>query len=155
VNCSIQTTVHVPAATDITGSMGDGSLIANGLSGTVHIQNGDGSISMRDHVGNVWLETGDGTIDLTGLTADSVIASSGDGSVVLGFARPPTAVAVHSGDGSVELAVPHDGTAYAVSTSGGNGGVDNQVASDPGAVRHIAVTTGDGSISLHYGPPNR
>ena len=65
--------------------------------------------------------------------ADSVDVSSGDGSVVVGFSRPPTAVAVHSGNDSV----------------------DNPVANDPGAPRHIGVTTGDGSASLDYGVPNR
>lgn len=155
VDCWIQTTVHVPAATDITGSMGDGSLAANGLTGTIHLQDGDGSIDVTNQVGNVWVRSGNGSVDLAGLTADSVDVSSGDGSVAVGFSHPPRAVTVHSGNGSVDLALPRDGTAYAISTSSGNGSVDNQVANDPGAPRRIAVTTGDGSASLHYGIPSR
>jgi hypothetical protein len=154
VNCWIHTTVHVPAATSITGSIGDGSLAANGLTGTIHVQDGDGSIHVTNQVGNVWVQSGNGSVDLAGLTADSVDVGSGDGSVVVGFSRPPSMVSVHSGNGSVDLALPRDGTAYAISTSSGNGSVDNRVANDPGASRHIRVTTGDGSASLHYGATN-
>jgi hypothetical protein len=120
--------VRMPKEADLQVRTGDGSIKANGLSGTIDLHSGDGALSVSSLKGALRLHTGDGSIegsDLDGkcdatssdgrirLTGrfDVLSTRSGDGSVAVEAQRGSkleSSWSISSGDGSIEVALPAD-----------------------------------------------
>jgi len=132
--CSVTFTVHVPRHLNLRGSVGDGSLTARGL------------------VGTVAFSVGDGRVDLQEMDADSVDLSAGDGSIHVGLVSAPQSIHVVTGDGSGSVCLPSSTPSYAVILHKGDGSIHVDVPNDSRSSRTMALSTGDGSISARLCP---
>ena len=124
---SVNFVISVPRRLTLQARTGDGSILADALTGTLAFDTGDGSIRASDLQGTIRLRSGDGSIALTGADG-SVDAESGDGSLQLQGRMD--ILRAQSGDGSVRIEV--------------------EPGSDPRD--DWTITTGDGSISLRLPP---
>jgi hypothetical protein len=130
-NCSVNYTILVPAGAELNLTTHDGSVLLDGVDGSVTVHAGDGRVQASD------------------LRSPAVDVSGGDGSVSLGWASAPKTVRVSMGDGNLSLSVPPGSGPYAVTKQLGDGHSDITVAEDPKAPRSIAVEMGDGNLSIH------
>ncbi|MFD4654075.1 DUF4097 family beta strand repeat-containing protein [Kitasatospora sp. NPDC058444] len=142
--CGAEIELEVPAATELSGSVGSGSVQVEGLSGDVRMELTSGQLLLFDTSGDVSAHATSGQVRGTGLSMRRVTAKVGSGSVNLGFAKAPRDVDATATSGSVELTVPK-GSRYVVSSEigSGNGRIDPQLADPAGPNRvHAAVTSG-------------
>ncbi|MFH9348247.1 DUF4097 family beta strand repeat-containing protein [Kitasatospora sp. NPDC017646] len=150
LGCGAEIELEVPAATEVTGSVGSGSVDVEGLSGSVRMELTSGQLTLTDTSGEVWAQATSGQVQGTNLSAPRVTARTTSGSVELSFARPPHAVDVRATSGSVNLTLPK-GSRYAFSSSvgSGSGGIDPVLAdsTSPDTV-HAEVDSG----SIMIGP---
>lgn len=149
--CTGDVTLTVPPEVLVVGDASDGHLLLDGLTSAVDVHTADGRLDLRDLSGTLRLATRDGSVRATGLASDTVSLDSADGSVRLGFAKPPTTVRATTRDGSVEVLVPDDGTAYAVSVDVADGSQDVGVPTDPDSASRLTVRTRDGSVRIGTG----
>src|SRR5271155_2936517 len=96
--------VRMPKNADLQVRTGDGSIKADGVSGTVDLHSGDGAIAVGSLKGSVRLHTGDGSIEARDLDG-KCDASSGDGRIRL--AGRFDELSAKSGDGSVVVEALH------------------------------------------------
>ncbi|MGW3228838.1 DUF4097 family beta strand repeat-containing protein [Kitasatospora sp. NPDC001095] len=159
--CGAEIELEVPAATEVTGSVGSGTVQVEGLSGDVRMELTSGQLLLADTSGNVSVHATSGLVQGSNLSVRRVTARVTTGSVQLGFAQAPQEVDTTATSGSVELALPKD-SRYAVSSEigSGNGRIDPVLADSASPSRvHVAVTSGAITIvpapsrSEHPGPP--
>ncbi|MFD0403924.1 DUF4097 family beta strand repeat-containing protein [Kitasatospora sp. NPDC127116] len=144
VGCGAEIELEVPAATEVSGSVGSGSVQVEGLSGDVRMELTSGQLLLFDTSGNVSAHATSGQVRGTNLSTRRVTARVGSGSVQLGFAKAPREVDATATSGSVELTVPKD-SRYAVSSEigSGSGRIDTGLADSSSPNRlHAAVTSG-------------
>ncbi|MFF2543510.1 DUF4097 family beta strand repeat-containing protein [Kitasatospora sp. NPDC058063] len=144
VGCGAEIELEVPAATEVSGSVGSGSVLVEGLSGDVRMELTSGQLLLSDTSGNVSVHATSGQVRGTNLSTRRVTAQVGSGSVQLGFAKAPREVDATATSGSVELTLPR-GSRYAVSSEigSGNGRIDTGLVDSASPNRlHAAVTSG-------------
>ncbi|MFI2608691.1 DUF4097 family beta strand repeat-containing protein [Kitasatospora sp. NPDC018619] len=144
VGCGAEIDLEVPAGTEVSGSVGTGSVQLEGMSGDVRMELTSGQLVLSDTSGEVSVHGTSGLVRGTGLAAPRVSAQLTSGAVELAFARPPHEVEATATSGSVALFLPKD-SRYAVSSEigSGSGRIDPALAdsSSPNRV-HTAVTSG-------------
>lgn len=150
VVCSVSTTVHVPADTDLAGHTGKGSVRVQGVRGSLHLSTGNGSFHVQSATGRIWLHTGNGSVRVSNATPSSLDLRTGNGSLHSALESVPGDIRLRTGNGSIELTLPKGAPPYALESHTGNGSVENRIVTDPRAPRHLAVRTGNGSIHLGY-----
>lgn len=110
----------VPRSLDLIVRTGDGSIVADRISGRIELRTGDGSIRVFESSGELLTESGDGSIEIEDASG-RVEARTDDGSVRL--SGTPGVVRIRSGDGSVAVRV-RDGAVmtddWMVATSDGS-----------------------------------
>jgi hypothetical protein len=148
LGCSGHLRLVVPRDLEVQVHNSDGSLTLRDLDGPVDLSTSDGSINASNLTGRVKLHSADGSMSANGLRSDAVEATTSDGSMRLSFAVAPSSVTADSGDGSIEVVVPADGTAYDVTGTTGAGSRDVSVPTDSNSVRHMQLSTGDGSLKV-------
>jgi hypothetical protein len=148
-SCSMAVTIHTPMQMAVQGRLGDGDFHDQGTSGALTLSTGDGDIDLTRVTGAVTLHTGDGDITARALTSTAVDISSGDGDLSLELANSPQRIRIDTGDGDVDACLPADTPPYAVTTQTGDGRLDNQVPTSPTADHVLAVSAGDGDVSLN------
>ncbi len=131
-NCQINYVITVPEQAPLQLHLGDGSLRLEGVSASVVAR------------------TGNGSIHGSGLRSKTLEATTGDGSVDLGWAAAPTRVTTSVGDGSINISVPRGSGPYAIQRSG-SGTADVAVATDPAAAAKLDLHVGAGSLHVGYG----
>ncbi|MFJ7909929.1 DUF4097 family beta strand repeat-containing protein [Kitasatospora sp. NPDC096204] len=144
LGCGAEIELEVPAATEVSGSVGSGSVRVEGLSGDVRMELTSGQLLLSDTSGNVSVHGTSGMVQGTNLSMSRVAAQFTSGTVQLGFARTPREVDATATSGSVELTLPKD-SRYAVSSEigSGNGRIDPVLADSASPNRlHAAVTSG-------------
>jgi len=127
---------------------GDGHIEATGVEGSLEANTGDGSIRVRGRLDNLTLRTGDGSIEAEMLSGSKMggtwDVTTGDGHVTL---RVPASLSAdldaHTGDGQIEVDFP-------VTTSGKIGGHDLRGKVNGGGPL-LRIRTGDGSIKVLRG----
>jgi hypothetical protein len=128
----VQLQFTVPRGLPVSASAGSGAVLAQGLSGPLH------------------LTATSGTITGAGLTSRRVVAGLTSGDINLRFAGPPSVVSASVTSGSVEIAVPGR-SRYRVTPRVSMGSV--MVApglDDPSAGGRIDVSAGSGSLDVGY-----
>jgi hypothetical protein len=135
--------VRMPKEADLQVRTGDGSIKANGLSGSIDLHSGDGAVSVSSLKGAIRLHTGDGSIDGSDLDG-KCDAVTGDGRIrVTGRFD---VLSAKSGDGSIGVEALHGSKLDSPwSITSGDGGID--VALPANLPVDIDATTGDGHIS--------
>jgi Putative adhesin len=134
--------VRMPKDGDLHVETGDGSIKANGLSGTVDLHSGDGSVTVNALNGVVRLHTGDGTIDGSNLDGNCE-AFSGDGSI--GLSGRFDVLRAKSGDGSINVhALQGSKLDSEWNIGSGDGSIDVTLPS--GLPLDIDASTSDGRI---------
>jgi hypothetical protein len=146
--CSVDYEVTVPADVEVRGSIDNGHLDVTGTNGSVDARASNGAITLVEVEGDVELRSDNGSLTAAGLVADTVTASTSNGSVDLGFAEPPSFVDADSDNGSIELRLPPVGGGYRVDMDTDNGSTDLGVATDPGSGRHITASTSNGDVRV-------
>ncbi|MEU3570426.1 DUF4097 family beta strand repeat-containing protein [Kitasatospora sp. NPDC036755] len=144
LGCGAEIELEVPAATEVSGSVGSGSVQVEGLSGDVRVELTSGQLLLSDTSGNVTVHGTSGLVLGTNLSMGRVAARFTSGSVQLGFARIPREVDATATSGSVELTLPKD-SRYAVSSEigSGSGRIDTELVDSASPNRlHAAVTSG-------------
>ncbi|MEV7772309.1 DUF4097 family beta strand repeat-containing protein [Kitasatospora sp. NPDC086791] len=146
--CGAEIEVDVPAATEVSGSVGSGSVELTGLSGNVDLGLTSGVLLLVDTSGDVSARATSGLIQGTKLSARRVDVRIASGSVELDFARAPQAVETRATSGSVTMTLPR-GSRYAFSSDigSGNGRIDPQLA-DPDSPNRIHATATSGSVTI-------
>ncbi|MEU1283677.1 DUF4097 family beta strand repeat-containing protein [Kitasatospora sp. NPDC005856] len=146
--CGAEIELEVPAATEVSGSVGSGSVQVEGLSGDVRMELTSGQLLLFDTSGDVSLHATSGQVRGTNLSMRRVTAQVVSGSVQLGFAKAPREVDATATSGSVELTVPK-GSRYAVSSEigSGNGRIDPRLA-DPASPNRVHTAVTSGSITV-------
>lgn len=137
--------VRMPKDADLQVRTGDGSVKANGVSGTVDIRSSDGALSVSSLKGTLRLHTSDGSIEGSDLDGrcdatssdgrirlsgrfDALSVKSSDGSVgveALHGSKMDSGWSIASGDGSINVALPADLPANIEASSG-----DGHISSD-------------------------
>ena len=135
--------VRMPKDADLQVRTGDGSIKANGVSGSVDLRSGDGALTVGSLKGAVRLHTGDGSIEASDLDG-KCDASSGDGRIRL--TGRFDVLTAKSGDGSVGIEALHGSKLDSSwSITSGDGSIDVAVPADLAA--NIDASSGDGHIS--------
>ncbi|MFF4378692.1 hypothetical protein [Kitasatospora sp. NPDC001547] len=147
--CGAEIELEVPAATEVSGSVGSGSVQVEGLSGAVRMELTSGRLLLSDTSGDVTVQATSGLVQGTDLGSRRVTARVGSGSVTLGFAGVPRAVDATATSGSVEMTVPKDSRyAFSSEVGSGHGRIDPVLADSASPNRvHAAVTSGSISIN--------
>jgi hypothetical protein len=146
--CSVDYDVLVPADVDVRASMINGHLDVVGTTGSVEASSDNGGITLVDVDGDVELRSDNGSLAADGLVADTVTASTSNGTIDLGFVRAPTFVDADSDNGSIELRLPQVSGGYRVDMDTLNGSTELGVATDPASDRHITADTSNGDIRV-------
>lgn len=137
-SCVEQVRVVVPASVDV----------------LVRVENDD--IMVRGIGGEIDLATENGDVETSALTSPSVAASSQNGAVQLGFARPPRRATATSENGDVEVVLPASADNAAVDfvlvASSSNGDVTTPVRTNPSSARSITATSENGNVNVRYQP---
>src|SRR5450631_643094 len=138
--------IRMPKDGDLQVETGDGSIRANGVTGTIDLHSGDGSVTATSLNGTVRLRTGDGSIDASNLEGqceavsgdgrirlsgrfDILNARSGDGSIDVGAlhgSKLESGWNISSGDGSIEVALPID-LPVEIDASTGDGNIRSDI----------------------------
>jgi hypothetical protein len=167
--------VRMPKDADLQVRTGDGSIKANGISGTIDLHSGDGALSVSSLKGSVRLHTGDGSIEASDLDGkcdassgdgrirlsgrfDVLSAKSGDGSVTIDAlhgSKLDSSWSVTSGDGGIEMAVPADLPAN-IEASSGDGRVTTDIPITIEGVMskskvHGKINGGGSTLTIHTG----
>ena len=141
---SVRLIVSLPEVSDVHARSGDGSIVAERLSGSIDLQTGDGSIRARTLSGAVKAGAGDGSIDLDDIDG-RVDVAAGDGSIRV--AGKLTSVRAHTGDGSVTVHVaPGSAPDADWDVATGDGSVRLELPDGFGA--DLDARAGDGSVHL-------
>jgi hypothetical protein len=135
--------VRMPKDADLQVRTGDGSIKANGLSGTIDLHSGDGALTVGSLKGSVRLHTGDGSIDGSDLDG-KCDASSGDGRIRLSGRFD--VLSAKSGDGSISVDALH-GSKLDSSWNIVSGDGRLEVALPPDLPANIEASSGDGRIT--------
>ncbi|MFJ9771880.1 DUF4097 family beta strand repeat-containing protein [Kitasatospora sp. NPDC101157] len=150
--CGAEIELEVPAATEVTGSVGSGAVSVEGLSGSVRMELTSGQLSLVDTSGEVWARSTSGELLGTALRAQRVTAATGSGSVELHFAKAPHAVDARATSGSVTVSVPRNSRyAFSSEVGSGSGQIDPALAdaTSPDTI-HAEVTSG--SLAVNPAP---
>ncbi|MBD0673363.1 hypothetical protein BU198_22290 [Streptomyces sp. CBMA156] len=147
--CGAEIELEVPAATEVSGSVGSGSVRVEGLSGNVRMELTSGELLLSDTSGDVTVGVTSGQVRGGNLSARRVTVRANSGSVSLNFAKAPAVVDAAATSGSVEMTVPKDSRyAFTSETGSGHGGIDPLLA-DPGSPNRMHVAVTSGSISVN------
>jgi DUF4097 and DUF4098 domain-containing protein YvlB len=120
---------------------------------TLELTTGAGSLDVRGVDGRLRATAETGPVRLTGLRSPTVRATSGTGSVLAAFTRPPDSVRATSDTGSVEVVLPDDRTAYVVSATTSTGSTSITVPTDPRSRRTVDAEAGTGSVTVALATP--
>ncbi|MFJ9440412.1 DUF4097 family beta strand repeat-containing protein [Kitasatospora sp. NPDC101235] len=147
--CGAEIELEVPAATEVTGSVGSGSVEVEGLSGDVGLELTSGQLLLSDTSGDVTVHsTSSGQVQGGNLSSRRVTARMGSGTVVLDFAKAPREVDATATSGSVEMTLPKD-SRYSFSSEVGSGhGRVDPLLSDPASPNRVHTAVTSGSISV-------
>lgn len=151
--CSLDSTLSVPAGTGVSLSAGSGNLTVNGsgITGDVSLSTTAGDLTASDFAGHdLTLRTSVGVVTATGIAARDVTVRSSTGDITLTFAQVPDRVTVSAAVGSVSIVLPAGGARYHVvaSSSIGNVSVSPGVHQDATSARLITVNSSTGDISV-------
>ena len=151
--CSLDSTLTVPPATNVNLSSGTGDLTVNGtLNANLSLSTSSGDLTANGLAGKrASLTTSVGNITASGITADDVTVSSDTGDVTLTFTRVPDSVTVNSGVGDVSIVLPRGTTQYDVQMSTNVGNTSSTVPQDTSSPHTINVTSSTGDISITTG----
>jgi hypothetical protein len=129
----------MPRKINLVARSGDGSIVAERLTGRLELRSGDGSIKAIETAGELLAETNDGTITLEEVSG-RIEARTGDGSVhVSGL---PSVLRARSGDGSMVVRIRRGAVMaddWMVTTSDGSvsvelpDGFSAEIEADPGS----------------------
>ncbi|MET8539694.1 DUF4097 family beta strand repeat-containing protein [Kitasatospora sp. NPDC004799] len=147
--CGAEIELEVPAATEVSGAVGSGTVQVEGLSGNVRMELTSGQLLLSDTSGEVVAHATSGLVQGGNLSSRRVTAQVGSGTVSLEFARAPSAVEATATSGSVEMTVPKDSRyAFSSEVGSGHGRIDPVLADASSRNRvHAAVTSGSISIN--------
>jgi hypothetical protein len=167
--------VRMPKDADLQVRTSDGSIKANGISGSIDLHSSDGAISVSSLKGTVRLHTSDGSIeasDLDGkcdaLSSDGRIRLSGrfdvlsaktsDGSVgieALRGSKLDSGWSITSGDGSIDVALPAElGANIEASSSDGRISSDIPITMEGFMSKskvHGKMNGGGSTLTIHTG----
>lgn len=148
--CGAQIELDVPPATEVTGSVGSGSVDVSDLAGEVRLDATSGALYLRRLSGEVRTRTTSGMVQGTELTSARVEARTTSGSVELDFVRAPHAVDVSTTSGSATMTLPK-GSRYAFSGQVGSGSrsVDPDL-SDASSPDSLHASVSSGSLLIGY-----
>jgi hypothetical protein len=150
-SCSIHLSIQLPPATALNIHTGSGNISVTGVTAGASLSTSDGNVKATRVSGNLSMHSSDGNVTATDTRADSVEASSGDGTVRVDLASSPTEVRATSSDGNVSVLVPDQpGVTYQVSAHTSNGSQDVTVRTDPSSPRHITARSSDGDVEVKY-----
>ena len=148
--CRADLRIVIPRDLEVEVRSREDSIALRGLSGRVDAESGDGSVEAEALSGATRLHSSNGSVRASRLRTESLQADSGNGSVRVEFARPPSSAIARSTNGSVDVAVPRGDEAYAVDVDSANGSTRNLVRSDPESDRRIVATTSNGRVTVRY-----
>ena len=151
--CHASIVIIVPAGTPVQAEAGAGTVTVTGLSGPLHLTATSGLLMASDVSGPVWATVTSGSvIARAGLTSPHVSASAATGQLTLAFTARPQNLAIGVGAGSAEITLPA-GSRYHVVSSVGQGVVTTAPGvSDAGSDQVIAVSVGEGAVTIGYPP---
>lgn len=150
--CSVDYEVVVPDDVPITVAADNGRVEVSGSDAAIDVNGDNGRVVLRDLSGPLVASTDNGRVEGTDLSSATADVDSDNGSVVLSFAVPPTAVEATTDNGSVEVVVPDDGTAYRLDMATANGDEEQSVLVDPASDRVIVVRSDNGRVTVRTGP---
>lgn len=116
-NGSVHLDVHVPRASSLHVSSGDGPLTLDGVTGDITLRSGDGPITVNNSGGQLHVNTGDGPIHIIKFDGQ-VDARTGDGPIALDGTF--NALSARTGDGQISLTVPA-GSSFTIETNATEG----------------------------------
>jgi hypothetical protein len=149
--CSLSYRVDLPAGARVVAHSSNGAVTADGLTGNVELSSNNGRVTANAPSGTLTMHSSNGRVQVTGATSTHVSASSNNGSVRVGFARPPHAVYAHSYNGSVTVGVPRSDISYRVEAHSDNGRVSTPVRTDPSGSDTITALSNNGDVTVRYG----
>ncbi|MER7581743.1 DUF4097 family beta strand repeat-containing protein [Kitasatospora sp. NPDC097691] len=149
--CGAEIEVDVPASTEVSGSVGSGSIRVEGLSGNVDLSLTSGELLLVDTSGDVTAQATSGLIQGTKLSVRRLAARTTSGSMELSFAKAPQQVDTEVTSGSVTMTVPRNSRyAFSSDVGSGNGRIDPQLA-DSDSPNRIHASATSGSITIGPG----
>ncbi|MFH8383171.1 DUF4097 family beta strand repeat-containing protein [Kitasatospora sp. NPDC018058] len=146
--CGAEIELEVPAETEVTGSVGSGSVFVEGLSGGVRMELTSGELLLVDTSGEVYARATSGLVQGNNLSAQKVDARTTSGSVELTFTNAPHEVDARAVSGSVNMVVPKN-SRYVFSTDIGSGsGQIDPVLKDSNSPNSVHAQVASGSVTI-------
>ncbi|SFC67489.1 DUF4097 family beta strand repeat-containing protein [Streptomyces aidingensis] len=144
--CDGRHVVTVPEGLTVRASSSNGALEAAGFTGGLDLSSSNGALTVTGSSGPLALEADNGRITASGVDADTVSASSRNGSIHLSLSTAPALVETDSVNGSTTIEVPGDAR-YDVRAQAENGNEEVSVAR--GGDEHvISAESNNGSITV-------
>jgi hypothetical protein len=151
--CEVDYTIEVPADLPVRADADNGGIDVRGMDGRVDLSTDNGSVEVSDVGGDITIEGDNGSIRADDLTADTVVAETDNGSIVLELLEPPNSVRARSNNGSVEVVLPRTEVFYNLAITTDNGDVTREdIRHDPTSTRHITIDTDNGDVTARYAP---
>ncbi|MFD8754683.1 DUF4097 family beta strand repeat-containing protein [Kitasatospora sp. NPDC059577] len=146
--CGAEIEVEVPEATEVSGSVGSGSVRVEGLSGNVDVELGSGELLLVGTSGDVTAHATSGLIRGEDLSARRVDAETTSGAMELAFTKAPQQVETRATSGSVTMTLPRNSRyAFSSDVGSGTGRIDPELA-DSDSPNRIHATATSGSITI-------
>ena len=130
---------------------GGGPVRATKIGGPLTVSTGSGSLVLDGLTGTLRADTGGGPLTAQGIASATATITTGGGDARLAFSADPDTLAVGTDGGSAQLAVP--GGPYALTADSNGGPQSVGIATDPAAGRSITVISGGGPLWI--GPAGR
>lgn len=148
---AVDYTIQLPAGVPVTGTTGAGNLAASGLTSEVRLTTGAGTTTLDHLAGPLWIHSKGGGVTGSALRSAETDIDTGEGEVDLGYTAAPTTVRAVTGEGDVSITVP-DVPGYRVAAQTEEGTREVTVREDADGPHAISATTGEGNITVGYGP---
>jgi Putative adhesin len=150
--CEVKYTIELPSDVDVRADTDNGRLSVLGLAGPVDLHADNGAVEVSDVSGRLTINGDNTSITATGLTSDSVITETDNGSQTIELLEPPRSIEARSDNGSIDVVLPQTEDAYVLEISTDNGDISRDIRTDPAAARHILVETDNGDAIVRYAP---
>lgn len=138
--------ITIAGVASVDAGTDSGSVTLRHIANGVNARSDSGFVHIEDAGGDVKAGTDSGAIRATGLRSSGVAASTGSGSVNLGFVSVPSSVRATSDSGSLHITLPN--ASYDVDVKTDSGGRHVNVPTSPTAPAKVYLTTDSGSVHV-------
>ncbi len=145
--CRVDYVVAIPDGAELDVTTLDGDIVIRDNTGNMSLAAGEGGISLFSVGGDIEAVTDNGNLVGTRLTAATARFTAGTGTIDVSFDSPVSDLVAITGSGNVTAQLDA-GVTYSI-VAEATGDIDLGIDSDEASTNLVALTTGDGDITVY------